>query len=168
MRWIFTAVPCMLLGLAIGCVRSDPPRMASRSMAAAQPAEPSIEPPWKPSQREAGYMFRDEVTFRAYVQRSEIVAIGILNSPDQGRWSLRVERVLRGQPAPELTLFPSGGGVRQKPGQRVIALLATDRGRLKLNSFCAAGGVYSYMEPLADSIRAALRELDRPLERPEI
>ena len=106
-------------------------------------------------------MFRDEAEFRAYLQRSEIVAIGTVTSWEKSTGKLHVDRILRGQPGEELSLRESGGFVPREPGKRVIALLSTDRGKKILHSHCAAGGVYPYSKPLASYVEAALQ--DRPL-----
>ena len=107
-------------------------------------------------------MFRDEDAFRDYLERSEVVVVGTLTSfgeRAEGRayGTLHVERVLRGPAGADIDLHPTGGFLSGEPGQRVIALLSTQRGEMRLHSFCAASGLYGYSEPLEGYMKEALQ-----------
>jgi hypothetical protein len=117
---------------------------------------------WSKSVIPGGFMFQDEAAFRDYVRRSEIVAVGTWTSSGDGRngrayGTLHVERVLRGAADADIDLYPTGGFLSAEPGQRMIALLSTQRGKLRLHSFCAANGLYGYSEPLEAYIQETLQ-----------
>jgi hypothetical protein len=151
-----SAVICCLLSLSAGCGRRAAPDAETVSVPKL-PVAPAADVTWTPSLVEDGYIFRNEAAFRDYVGRAQVVAVGTLTSWDERRGRLRVERVLRGQVGAELPLLSSGGFVRPAPGTRVIALLSSRDGRLTLHSFCAAGGVYRYTDPLAAYVEVTLR-----------
>jgi hypothetical protein len=117
---------------------------------------------WTKSIVPGGFMFQDEAAFRDYVRGSEIVAVGTWTSSGDGRngrvyGTLHVERALSGPADADIDLYPTGGFLPAEPGQRVIALLSTQRGKLKLNSFCAASGLYRYSRPLEAYIEETLQ-----------
>ena len=159
MKPAFIVVSCLLFPVA-GCGRRDTSGAATKPVAGRSVvAEAGVT--WAQSLVEDGSMFRDEATFRDYLKGAEVVAIGTLSSWDGRDGMLRVERVLRGRAGEELALRASGGGVRPKPGRRVIALLSTRDGRMALHSFCAAGGLYTFTEGLAAYVEGTLPR--RPL-----
>lgn len=145
------AAVCALIPPVVGCDRPTvAPPMAN--LVVPQPAAVA----WRPTLVEDGFMFRDEAAFRDYLRRSEVVVTGNLTSWDGPRGTLRVEAVILGRAEAELTLVASGGSIRPRPGQKVIALLWRSEGKYLLNSFCAASGLYSHTEPLAAYIRQSL------------
>lgn len=157
MRVAFPSVAGWLLLLAAGCDQPDHSPLTAEHEAVPTTVGDSTRTGWTSLAKDADFL-GDEDAFLSYINASEVVAVGTLAAWDGSHGALHGAHFLRGQADSRLAFTSTGGFVRPLPGQRVIALLRVQDGKLMLNSFCASGGLFGETEPLAQYIRGSLRE----------
>jgi hypothetical protein len=120
----------------------------------------AADPPgtWDPALVEGGFMFKDAAAFREYLLSADSVAVGRLTAWDGQQGQVRVEKVHRGAPGREPAFAASGGLVRAARGDKVLVVLAADKGRTVLHSYCAASGLF----PVTGDLDKLVAELLSP------
>ncbi len=168
----FLAIAVHTAVLSVPVSAGDAKQAADRHVCLMQEAgRKASQIKWKPSLLEGGYMFQDAKRFEAYVRRAEIVAVGILTKWEGNKGQVRLESIIRGtlKDASKDAAIPihgTGGIVRPKAGDKVLLLLTSRDGKLRLHSFCAASGMYGYSRDLEKVLSGIVRSDDHSNRKP--